>query len=75
VTFWNSFLLFFQGLKSGQKEFVTISQRIVQIDEGIDFLLEGFKSGRLSIIGGDIGLGGTSLDRRMEIFFYPGVVR
>jgi len=38
-------------------------------------LLEGFKSGRLSIIGGDRGLGATSLARRRGIMFHPGIIR
>jgi len=64
----------FQGLKAGQKEFITISPRPFLIEEGVDFLLEGFKSGMLSIIARDRGLGGIRLHRRRGIFFHPGVI-
>ena len=63
-----------QCRKDGQKEFVTISQRLVLIDKGGDFLLEGFKRCRLSIIGRDRSLGSNSLGRGRGIFFHPGVI-
>jgi len=75
VTFLNNFQVVIKGLKGDQKEFVTISQRLVLIGDGSDFLLEGLKSCRLSIIGGDRGFSGNSLDRRRGIFFFPGIVK
>jgi len=55
-------------------KFVTISQSLVLMDQGFNFLLKEFKSRRLSIIAGDRALGGNSLHRRRGIFFHPGAI-
>ena len=75
MTFLNNFQVVLKCFKCCNKVLVAISQRFVQIDEGVGFFLEGFKGGMLAIRSRDRGLGGNSLDRRRGVFFHPGVHR
>jgi len=76
VTFLNNFQVVLKCFKGGNKVLVAISQRFVLIDEDVSFFLEGFKGGMLTIMSRDRGLGGNSLDRRRQVFFFlPGVHR
>ena len=50
VTFLDNLLVLLKCLKGLYQGLVALSQRLVLVDEGIGFFLEGFKSSRLPIM-------------------------
>ena len=50
MMFLDNIQVLLKCLEGFQKELVAISQRLVLINKGVDFILEGFKGGRFSIM-------------------------
>jgi len=68
VMFLNIFQVFLNCFKSRQVVLVEIRQGFGLIDEGIGFVLKGFRGSRFTIIGRKRGVGGNYLDKRRGIF-------
>ena len=51
MTFLDNLQVLLKCLEGFQKELVAIRQRFVHIDKGVGFFLEGFRGGRLPIMG------------------------
>jgi len=71
----NNIQVLLKGFKGCDEVLVAMSQGLVLIDEGIGFFLQGFKGGRLAIMGREKSLSIDSLHKRRGVFSHPGVFR